>query len=162
MMPVPEGQQRGRNLTTCPPPGDTANSQSYKDDAAKGRPSASRLKPQTSIISLLDTGQRPHSRFSRLALPCQPQGPGDRPARKIEFCFSLQADLGCPVPRTKILFFRFFVNHGLLLSRRSDQRDVSRSSRTWSGMRRTCIVPTDERHGRGWRSRVVLARPCRR
>jgi hypothetical protein len=36
------------------------------------------------------------------------------------------------------------------------------SSRTWSGMRWTRAVPGDVRYGRGRRSRVVLARPCRR
>ena len=87
---------------------------------------------------------------------------GGRHARKNEFPKPPQADLGCPVPRAKIFHFRFFRNCERVLSLRTDTRGVSRSSRTWSGMRRTRVVPTDERHGRGRRSRVVLARPCRR
>jgi hypothetical protein len=36
--------------------------------------------------------------------------PAKTPARKLEFREAVQADLGCPVPRAKIFFFRFFRN----------------------------------------------------
>jgi hypothetical protein len=58
-------------------------------------------------------------------------------AREIEFRFSVQADLGCPVARAKIFVFRFFENCASLPSFRTDTRGVSRSSRTWCGMRWT-------------------------
>jgi hypothetical protein len=58
-------------------------------------------------------------------------------ARKIQFRFSVQADLGCPVPLAKIFLFRIFENRDLFTPFRAGKRGVSRSSRTWRGMRWT-------------------------
>src|SRR5579871_2113753 len=82
-------------------------------------------------------------------------------ARKIEFRLSAQADLGGPVTRAKIFGFRFSKNHGSLPSFRAGTRGVSRSSRNAVRNAVDAKMPTDERHGRGRRNRVVLARPSR-
>jgi hypothetical protein len=57
----------------------------------------------------------------------------------------------------------YFAFSGVVLhsSRSAPTQGAYASSRTWSGMRWTRAVPTGERLVRG-RSRVVLARPCRR
>jgi hypothetical protein len=61
----------------------------------------------------------------------------------------------------KYIYFAF--SESMIYSRlfRSEEGAYA-SSRTWSGMRWTWDVPIDVRRIRGRRSRVVLARPCRR
>ena len=53
-------------------------------------------------------------------------------ARKSEIIERSQAVSSCPVLAVKIFCFRFSENHDCIRASRVHQRDVSRSSRTWS------------------------------
>jgi hypothetical protein len=67
-------------------------------------------------------------------------------ARKIEFRLSAQADLGCPVPRTKILFFSSFRNSLTTRPVPARKRGAYRERHIrWAGDAVDGIAPTDER-----------------
>jgi hypothetical protein len=84
-----------------------------------------------------------------------------RPTGQISSLIRFSARAVCPARKPKIYIIRFFGNYDLLFPFRSGTRGV----RVVTNVERNAmdgLMPKDVRHRRGRRSRVVLARPCRR